>query len=225
MLYLLFFAMLIGFVGALIALPAFLAPLVPWWGVVLIVVGELVALRYTFFRILGLMFGVFVWAGLRVGVRGMRGAKVEVHSIKVVPRPGPDEVVRRESGSVDHAEGEGDAEPDAPGTRYVRVECTVTPSPKVQASNWPVKHYDPGSFKLSSQRFDWPSFPPKDDETRTGDVVAAAVLDGEVATPIASDEQLLGSQRLALTFKCPQTLKGPAKLKFVILPLATLDVP
>src|SRR4051812_25037492 len=84
MLYLLFFAMLIGFVGALIALPAFLAPLVPWWGVVLIVVGELVVLRYTFFRILGLMFGVFVWAGLRVGVRGMRGAKVEVHSIKVV---------------------------------------------------------------------------------------------------------------------------------------------
>jgi hypothetical protein len=223
MLYLLFFAMLVGFVGALIALPALLAPLVPWWGVVLIVLGELVFLRYTFLRILGFMFGVFVWAGLRVGVRGMRGARVEVHAIRVVPPPGPDEVVRRESGSVDHAEGE--AEPDAPGTRYVRVECTVTPSPKVQAGNWPVKHYDAGSFKLSSQRFAWPSFPPTDDETRTGEVVAATVLDGATATPVASDKQLLGSQRLALTFKCPPTLKGPAKLKFVILPLATLEVP
>jgi hypothetical protein len=223
MLYLLFFAMLIAFVGALIALPALMAPLVPWWGVVLIVVGELVVLRYTFFRILGFIFGVFVWAGLRVGVRGMRGARVDVHSIRVVPPPGPEEVVRRESGSVDHAEGE--SEPDAPGTRYVRVDCTVSPSPKVQASNWPVKHYDAGSFKLSSQGFAWPSFPPKDDETRTGEVVAAALLDGEAATPIASDKQLLGSQRLRLTFKCPETLKGPAKLKFVILPLATLDVP
>ena len=233
MLHLLFFVMLLAFVAALVALPVVTAPLVPWWGTLLIVFGELVFLRYALFKILGFMFGTFVWVGLRMGVRGMRGARVDIHSVKVVPRPGPDEIVRSESSSIDEDPGEGEGEgrgdaapePDAPGTRYVKVDCTVTPSPKVQASNWPAKHYDAGSFKISSQRFDWPTFPPKDDETRTGGLVAAAVVNGDAATPIAPDKQLLGNQRLALTFKCPGTLKGPAKLKFVILPLATLDVP
>jgi hypothetical protein len=227
MLYLLFFAMVVALVAALIVLPVATAPLVPWWGTLLIIVGELVFLRYALFKILGAIFGIFTWVGIRVGVRGMRGAKVDIHSVRVVPRPGPDEIVRSESGSVDEEPGETDAapEPDAPGTRYVKVDCTVTPSPKVQASNWPVKHYDAGAFKISSQGFAWPSFPPKDDETRTGDIVAAAVLDGETPTPIAPDKQLLGSQRLSLTFKCPATLKGRAKLKFIVLPLASLDVP
>ena len=60
MLYLLFFAMVIAFAVALIAVPAVLAAFVPWWGVVLIVVGEIALLRYTLFRVLGFFFGVFV---------------------------------------------------------------------------------------------------------------------------------------------------------------------
>ena len=227
MLHLFFMMMLIGFIVALIALPVFTASLVPWWGTLLIILGELVFLRYTLFKILGLMFGIFTWVGIRIGVSGMRGAKVDVHSVRVVPPPGPDEVVRSESGSVDldpEAEDEP-PEPDPAGTRFVRVECTVTPSPKVAASNWPAKHYDAGSFTISSQGFAWPKFPPEDDPTRTGVLAAAATVDGETVTPIAADQQILGSQRLALTFKCPPTLKGPAKLKFIVLPLATLDVP
>ena len=228
MLYLLFLLMVILFFAVLIALPIATAPSVPWWGTVLIVVGELVFLRYALFKILGLMFGLFVWVGLRMGVRGMRGARVDIHSVNVVPRPGPEAMVRPESGSVDETPEEADAaaaEPDPPGTRYVKVECTVTPSPKVQASNWPVKHYDAGSFKISSEGFAWPTFPPKDDETRTGELVAAAVVDDGSTTPVAPDQQLVGSQRLALTFRCPETLRGRAKLKFIVLPLAALDVP
>jgi len=227
MLHLFFMMMLIGFIVALIALPVFTASLVPWWGTLLIILGELVFLRYTLFKILGLMFGIFTWVGIRIGVSGMRGAKVDVHSVRVVPPPGPDEVVRSESGSVDldpEAEDEP-PEPDPAGTRFVRVECTVTPPPMVAASNWPAKHYDAGSFTISSQGFAWPKFPPEDDPTRTGVLAAAATVDGETVTPIAADQQILGSQRLALTFKCPPTLKGPAKLKFIVLPLATLDVP
>jgi hypothetical protein len=224
MLYLLFFAMLIAFVGALIALPALMAPLVPWWGVVLIVVGELVVLRYTLFRILGFFFGVFVWAGLRVGIRVVRGTKVDVHSVTVVPRPVPEQIIRRKSGSVDEDGSESGTEgaADAPGTRYVRVECTVTPSPRMEAAKWPI---EPGTFKISSEGFRWPSMPPKEDETRTGEPVAAAVLDEAGARPLAPDEHLLGRQRLALTFKCPPTLRGRAKLKYLILPLAMVDVP
>ena len=232
MLHLLFMVMLIGFITALVALPVLTARLVPWWGTVLIIFGELVFLRYALFRILGLMFGIFTWVGLRVGVRGMRGAKVEVHSVEVVPPPGPEQFVRSESGSVDEDpdEDEGEdpddaPEPDAPGTRFVKVDCTITPSPKVQASDWPVKHYDAGSFTISSEGFAWPRFPPADDETRTGQLVAAAVVEGGKPRPIAPDEQLLGSQRLEMIFKCPPTLKGPAKLKFVILPLAAVNVP
>jgi hypothetical protein len=220
MLYLLFFAMVIAFVAALIALPAVIAPLVPWWGVVLVVLGEIVLLRYTLFRIMGFFFGVFVWAGLRMGIRIVRGTKVEVHSVTAVPRPGPEELVRRQSGSVDEEEVE--AEPDAPGTRYVRVECTVTPSPRMEAAKWPI---EPGTFKISSQGFAWPSMPPKDDKSRTGEPVAAAVVDGAVCRPVALDEHLLGRPRLALTFKCPPTLRGRAKLKYLILPLATVEVP
>ena len=230
MLHLLFMVMLVGFIVALVALPVLTARLVPWWGTVLIIVGELVFLRYTLFRVLGLMFGMFTWVGLRVGVRGMRGASVVVHSVEVVPPPAPEQVVKPESGSVDEDPDEDEdpddaAEPDPAGTRFVRVDCTVTPSPKVEASDWPVKHYDAGSFTLSSERFVLPTFPPEDDPTRTGVLAAAAVVEGGNARPIAPDEQLAGSQRLALIFKCPPTLRGPAKLKFIVLSLATVDVP
>jgi hypothetical protein len=227
MLHLFFMMMLIGFIAGLIALPVMTAPLVPWWGTLLIILGELVFLRYTLFKILGLMFGIFTWVGIRIGVSGMRGARVDIHSVKVVPPPGPEQVVRPESGSVDLDPDEEDEarEPDPAGTRFVRVECTVTPSPKLATSNWPAKHYDAGSFTISSQRFVWPKFPPEDDPTRTGVLAAAALMDGETVTPIAADKQVLGSQRLALTFKCPPSLKGPAKLKFIVLPLATVDVP
>jgi hypothetical protein len=220
MLYLLFFAMVIAFVAVLIAVPAVLAPLVPWWGVVLVVLAEIVLLRYTLFRILGFFFGVFVWAGLRMGVRIVWGTKVDVHSVTVVPRPSPVEVARPRSGSVD--EDEGEAEPDVPGTRYVRVECTVTPSPRMEAAKWPI---EPGTFKISSEGWRWPSMPPKEDERRTGEPVAAAVVEGAAARPLAPDERLLGQRRLALTFRCPPTLRGPAKLKYLVLPLAALDVP
>src|SRR5688572_4753833 len=147
MLHLLFMVMLVGFIAALVALPVLTAQLVPWWGTVLIIVGELVFLRYTLFRVLGLMFGIFTWVGLRVGVRGMRGASVVVHSVEVVPPPAPEQVVKPESGSVDEDPDEDEdpddaPEPDPAGTRFVRVDCTVTPSPKVEASNWPVNHCD-----------------------------------------------------------------------------------
>ena len=251
MLHLLFMGMLVGFIAALVALPVLTARLVPWWGTMLIIFGELVFLRYALFKILGLMFGIFTSVGLRMGVRGMRGARVDVHSVRVVPPPTPDQIVKSESGSVDEDPDEdpdesgsvdedpddaaGDdadddddddaSEPDAPGTRFVKVDCTVTPSPKMEASDWPVKHYDAGSFTLSSEGFAWPKFPPDDDATRTGVLAAAAVVEGGTARPIAPDEQLLGSQRLELIFKCPPTLRGPAKLKFIVLPLATVEVP
>ncbi len=226
MLHLFFLAMLVGFLAALITLPVATAPYVPWWGTLLIILGELVLLRYTFFKILGLMFGMFVSVGLRLGTRGMRDARVDVHSIAVVPPPGPEAIVKRESGSVDEDEDDEAApEADAPGTRYVKLDCTVTPSPTLRASSSPVNHYEPGAFKLSSEGFAWPSFPPTDDETRTGELVAAALVDGESAGPIPPDRQLVGSQRLALTFKCPPTLRGRAKLKFLVLTLASVDVP
>jgi len=235
MLYTFFFLMLGAFVAALIVLPLATAPYVPWWGTILIVAAELVFLRYALFRILGLMFAAFVSVGLRVGVQGMRGAKVDIHSLTVVPRPGPEMIVRPESGSVDDdvddvdededAEEKAAAEREAAEMRYVKLDCTVSPSAKAEASNWPVKHYDAGSFKLSSEGFAWPSFPPKDDETRTGEIVAAALVDGANTTPVALDKQLLGRQRLSLIFKCPPTLRGSAKLKFIVLTLARVEVP
>jgi hypothetical protein len=88
-----------------------------------------------------------------------------------------------------------------------------------------VDHYDAGSFKLSSQRFAWPKFPPEDDAMRTGEIVAAATIEGDAVTPIPLDRQLVGRQRLAMYFKCPPTLRGTTGLKFVILRLATLELP
>jgi hypothetical protein len=243
MLYLFFAMMLVSFLAAIIALPVVTAPYVPWWGTLAIILGELIFLRYTLFKIIRFMFAMFVFVGLRFGAKGMRGAKVDFHSVTVVPEPGPDLIVKRESGSIDEDEEDDDAgeegeeldennreddgadEADAPDVRYVRVDCTVTPSAKSQASNWPLKHYEAGAFTLSSKAFTWPTFPPQDDETRTGTIVAAALLNGDGMTPIPLDRHLLGSQRLALYFKCPATLQGRAKLKFLVLPLASLDLP
>src|SRR5687768_14840815 len=101
MLHLFFLMLLFAFLAALITLPVATAPYVPWWGTLLILLAELVFLRYTLFKILGFMFAMFVSVGLRIGVRGMRGARVDVHSLTVVPPPGPEAIIKRESGSVD----------------------------------------------------------------------------------------------------------------------------
>ncbi|HEX4796614.1 MAG TPA: hypothetical protein VH370_22675 [Humisphaera sp.] len=52
--YALFFLMGLGVVVALFVIPAVAAAFVPWWGTLLIILAELVFLRYTFLRILGM---------------------------------------------------------------------------------------------------------------------------------------------------------------------------
>jgi len=84
MLHLFFMMMLIGFIVALIALPVFTASLVPWWGTLLIILGELVLLRYTLFKILGLMFGIG-WAVLVVVSFGV-GAAVAPYTRRLEER-------------------------------------------------------------------------------------------------------------------------------------------
>ncbi len=224
--YLFFFVMVIIFVSALITLPVIASHYVPWWGTVAIIVAELIFLRYALFKILGLMFGIFVSVGLRIGTQGMRGATVNIHSINVVPPPDPlpPELAESQSGSIDDDPDEA-PEPDAPGTRYIVVDCTVTPSRKSETSDWPVKHYDAGSFALSAQTFIWPSFPPKEDDSRTGRIVAANRIENGASSRITLDTRLLGSQRLQLTFKCPPTLQGRARLKFIVLKLADVELP
>lgn len=224
MLYGLFFLMILAFAAAFLIVPAIAAAHLPWWGTALVVVAELIVLRYTLFRFLGFCFATFVWVGLRLGTAGMRGTTVVVHAVDVVPPPEPGAIARRESGSVDE-EPDETLELDPPGTRSVRVELTVTPPARLETSNWPIKHYDAGSFHLTSQRFAWPTFPPAEDASRTAHLAAAAVVDEGIATPIAADAQLRGRQRLALTFKVPPTLRGRASLTFVVLKLAEVALP
>lgn len=221
--YAFFFMMGLAVLAALIVIPAVAAAFLPWWATLLIIVAELVFLRYTFFKILGMMFAIFVSVGLRLGTMNMRGAKVEVHGVKVVPKPDIAMVPKLNTGSVDLEEHEAAfLEPDAAGTRYVKLDCTITPAANATG---PVRHFEAGAFKLSSEGFALPKFPPTDDETKTGEVFAAATVKDGVLTPVPLDEHLAGSQRVELVFKCPPTLKGNVKLKFMVIALADIDMP
>src|SRR3954447_20760231 len=112
--YALFFLMGLAVLAALIAIPVVAAVFLPWWGTVLVVFGELVFLRYTLFRILGMMFAIFVGVGLRLGTMNMRRAKVEVCGVTVVPKPGLAFVPKPNTGSVDLEEHEAAVlQPDA----------------------------------------------------------------------------------------------------------------
>jgi hypothetical protein len=185
--------------------------------------AELVVLRYTLFKILGMMFAIFVSVGLRLGTMNMRGAKVQVHGVNVVPKPELALVPKPNTGSVDLEEHEAAVlAPDAEGTRYVKVDCTITPAAN---AGGPVRHFEAGGFKLSSAGLALPKFPPTDDPAKTGTVFAAATVKDGVATPVPLDEHLLGSQRVELVFRCPSTLKGTAKLMFIVVKLAEIDVP
>lgn len=221
--YALFFLMGLAVLVALVAVPVVAAGFVPWWGTVLVILAELVFLRYTLFRILGMMFAIFVSVGLRLGTMNMRGAKVEVHGVKVVPKPELAAVPKPNSGSVDLEEHEASVlEPDGEGTRYVQVDCTITPAANAAG---PVRHFDAGGFKLSSEGLALPKFPPTDDVAKTGQVFAAAVVKDVVSTPVPLDEPLVGSQRLELVFKCPPTLKGKVRVKYIVLKLAEIAIP
>jgi hypothetical protein len=112
--------------------------------------------------------------------------------------------------------------PDREGIRYVKVDCTITPAPNAVGV---VRHFEAGGFKLSSEGLALPKFPPEDDVARTGPVFAAAVVKDGASTPVPLDEQLVGSQRLELVFRCPPTLKGKVKLKFIVLKLADIVAP
>lgn len=221
--YSLFFLMGLAVLAALIVIPVVAAAFVPWWGTLLIILAELIFLRYTLFRILGMMFAIFVSVGLRLGTMNMRRARVEVHGVTVVPKPELALVPKPNTGSVDLEEHEAVVlEPDPEGTRYVKVDCTVTLAANAVG---PVRHFEAGGFKLSSEGLTLPKFPPTDDAARTGDIFAAAVVKDGVSTPVPLDEQLVGSQRLELVFKCPPTLTGTVNLKYIVLKLAAIVVP
>jgi hypothetical protein len=221
--YALFFLMGLAVLAALIVVPCIAAAFLPWWGTLLVVLGELVFLRYTLFRIVGMMFAIFVSVGLRLGTMNMRRARVDVHGISIVPKPDLSLVPKPNTGSVDLEEHEAAVlEPDAEGTRYVKLDCTITPAANAAG---PVRHFEAGGFKLSSEGLALPKFPPTDDPTKTGEVFAAALVKDGVSIPIPLDEQLVGSQRLDLVFKCPPTLTGKVKLKFMVIKLAEVVVP
>jgi hypothetical protein len=221
--YTLFFLMGIGVMVALVAIPCISAGFLPWWAVCLIVVAEAVFLRYTFFRILGMMFAIFTSVGLRLGTMNMRRAGVEVHGVSVVPKPELSAVPKPNTGSVDLEEHEAAVlKADAEGTRYVRVDCTITPAADAVG---PVRHFEAGGFVLSSEGLALPKFPPEDDPEKTGEVFAAALVEDGVAKPVPLDEQLDGSRRLELIFRCPATLRGRVKLKFLVHKLGEVVVP
>lgn len=221
--YAFFFMMGLAVLAAIIAIPVVASHYVPWWGTMLVILAELVFLRYALFRILGMMFAIFVSVGLRVGTLYMRGARVQVHSVTDVPKPDPSLLPRRNSGSADHEEDEAATpEPDAEGTRYVKVDCTITPTGNAAA---PAPYFEAGAFTLSSEGFALPKFPPTDDPAKTGEIFSAAVVRDGVSQLVPLDERFDGSQRLELVFKCPPTLQGRVKLKFIVLKLSEIVIP
>src|SRR3954447_14496339 len=60
--YALFFMMGFAVLAAVVAIPIVAAAFLPWWGTLLIILAELVFLRYTLLRIVGIMFAIFVGA-------------------------------------------------------------------------------------------------------------------------------------------------------------------
>ena len=99
--YALFFLMGLGVLAALIVIPAVAAAFLPWWATLLIIVAELVFLRYTFFKILGMMFAIFVSVGLRLGNQNQ--GRIERHRRKIMRLAiGRDPVAHLDGIELDH---------------------------------------------------------------------------------------------------------------------------
>ena len=212
----------LALVGVLIAIPAFAARYLPWWGTLLLIVAEVTLLVVAGPKLLVFGFKHFALGMVGRKSRALRGAQVRVH--RVEPTEKPASLTQYESAEEEDDEGDKEAqapeEPEEPDdSHYVLVDFTITP----QASPGAMQYYDTTELMLV----------PYDAEvgltehSTLGDSASVAEqwLIDESGKATTDFDKLTGPARLRTVFACPPTLHGRVKFQYYFEAFGDLMIP
>ena len=212
----------LALVGVLIAIPAFAARYLPWWGTVLLIVADVTLLVVAGPKLAAFAFKQFAMGLFNRKSRALRGARVHVHRIEPAEKPAsltePESPAEQDDETDDELETPD--EPEEPDDRhYVLVDFTITP----QATSGAMRYYDTTELMLV----------PYDAEvgltehsTLGGSAsVAEQWLVDESGKATTDFDKLTGPARLRTVFACPPTLHGRVKFQYYFEAFGDMMIP
>jgi hypothetical protein len=211
----------------LIAIPAVASQYLPWWGTLLVVIGELALLIFAGPKIV--KWGIMSVARRMFMTKSqvLRDATLVVHDCREVPKPvAAEESAEGDGESSDDAEDEDTEDDDGdlkPIARYVQVEFTLTPS----ATGGRMTHWDPGDFRMVPHAKKSASIDDDNKTVDTSDEAWAHTLHLIADDGSATDDigKIVGPARLRIVYGCPESLRGAAKLRYYFEDIGRIELP
>ncbi len=186
----------------IIALPIVASQFLPWWGSLIVLVVEFIALATLGPRLIAFGIKRYLLGLFKRKSSVLEGAIAQVHAVSLAATP-------------DNAK----EDPDHP-LRYLEVEFTLTPRERASV----MQYYDPSEFLLVP--FDSVVSMNQDPtaEDLASGVVQVRMIDasGEETQDV---EKLTGPARLKVTFACPAHFTGRAKLRYYFEDFGDLTLP
>lgn len=231
----------------LFAIPAVAAYYLPWWGVLLVLIGEVFVLMRAGpalfkYGVKRFFIGIFMTKS-----RVLRGAKVEIHEVRLTTQPvrrrqldsqaGMTEEGRTEITAADGTvittpvedeyageEGEEAEDEDTDATsatdRFVLVDFSLMPVPGASR----MQLYEPSELLLvpADAKIDLTEDP-------TSDGVSGSVYDLTLVEDSGAEnkdvDKLSGPARLRIIFRSPEMLKGRVKFRYYFEAFGNFTLP
>ena len=215
----------------LIGIPAVSARYMPWWGTVLVVLGEAVLLLALGPKLAGFAIRRFALGLFMTKSKVLRDATVNVHRVEPTERPArrAHDAGEGADGDADdeqeehepEAEDEDDDDADNKPVHYVLVDFTLTPKPGLSV----MQFYDPSELMLapSDHKVTFEE-DPTDDDAGLASVERLCLVD-ESGAETEDFDKITGPAHLRVVFECPQSLTGRAKFRYYFETFGELMLP
>lgn len=217
--------LILAFLAVVISVPFVASYFLPWWGTLLVIIGEVVLLGVGLPALLKYVITKFAKGLFETKSKVLRNAQVEIHACELTTKPERDEFPAPENGDEDsELEGDDSSDLGPKVDRYVLVDCTITPDPRHAG---PMTHWDPFDFALA------PYGKPMGIEHMDGDTehdegsLESVKLTGPDGVEQDDNDfgKIAGPMRLRFIFSCPATLTGRAKLRYYFEGIGDIQLP
>jgi hypothetical protein len=209
----------------IVGIPVVAAKFLPWWGTLLVILGEAFVLVLGGPKLVKYGFKRFALGLFQTKSRVLKDAGVHVHRVEATTKPVREAASAAALPDADDADDDEEAESPAPAepdnNRYVLVEFTLTPQPNQSK----MAYYDPSELMLIP--FDAKV---KMDEDPTSSGGAEANVDtlhliDDAGGETTDFDKLTGRSHLRAVFACPPTLRGRVKFQYYFETFGDLLLP
>jgi hypothetical protein len=219
----------------LIGIPAVSARYMPWWGTVLVVLGEGLLLLFLGPKLAGFAIRRFALGVFMTKSKVLRDATVSVHRVEPTERPARRAADDDDDDGNEGEDDEDDTEPDEEESEpddedddaddkpvhYVLVDFTLTPKPGLSV----MQFYDPSELMLApfDHKVTFEEDPTDDDAGLAS--VERLWLVNESGAETEDFDKITGPAHLRVVFECPQTLTGRAKFRYYFETFGEMTLP